>query len=315
MRIAAASEPASASVRAKAISDSPGREVGEPARLLLGRARQEQRQRAELLDGEDQAGRGADAAELLDGQADREQVAAEAAVLDPGTAAPGCPARRAARRTSPGNSPLRSMSAARGAMRSSASARTASRRSALLVAQSDRHGGPSPDHRAHRTPAEAAIDLVRRSGDWRARPGDGTLFRTRPGGCGPAPGGQALMDQGTAIVLITITALIGIAATLAIRQAAGPRGSTGVPNRRSRCRPRASTCRQCGRGNLVTDDACLNCGTLPPRPRRVRLGLDDRQAPSGPEAIGRERWPPAPPRRPGRPPRPPDRHRPGRRAS
>jgi two-component system, NarL family, response regulator LiaR len=41
----------------------------------------EQRQRAELLDGEDQAAAGADAAELLDGEQDRQHLAAQATVF------------------------------------------------------------------------------------------------------------------------------------------------------------------------------------------------------------------------------------------
>ena len=60
----------------------PRGQVGEPARLLLGRARQQERQRAERLDGDDQPARGAGAADLLDGQADGEEVDAEAAMLD-----------------------------------------------------------------------------------------------------------------------------------------------------------------------------------------------------------------------------------------
>ena len=59
-----------------------GRELREPACLLLRRPGEEQRQRRELLDREDQAGRGARAAELLDREADGQQVTAEAAVLD-----------------------------------------------------------------------------------------------------------------------------------------------------------------------------------------------------------------------------------------
>ena len=59
----------------------PARQLREPAGLLLRRAGEQQRQRAELLDGQDQPGRGAGAAELLDGEADRQQLAAEAAVF------------------------------------------------------------------------------------------------------------------------------------------------------------------------------------------------------------------------------------------
>ena len=57
-------------------------EAREPARLLVRGAREQDRQRAELLDGEDQPGRGARAAQLLDREADVQQLPAEAAVLD-----------------------------------------------------------------------------------------------------------------------------------------------------------------------------------------------------------------------------------------
>ena len=63
------------------MSVSPGGEVREPAVLLLVGAGEEERQRAELLDREDQAARRAGAADLLDREADGQQVAAEAAVL------------------------------------------------------------------------------------------------------------------------------------------------------------------------------------------------------------------------------------------
>ena len=59
----------------------PGRQSRDPARLLLGAASQQQGQRAELLDGEDEPGRGAGATELFDRQAQAEQLATEPPVL------------------------------------------------------------------------------------------------------------------------------------------------------------------------------------------------------------------------------------------
>ena len=56
-------------------------EVREPAVLLLGRPGDLDRDRAQRLDGEDQARRGAVAAQLLDREAQRQQVGAQAAVL------------------------------------------------------------------------------------------------------------------------------------------------------------------------------------------------------------------------------------------
>jgi hypothetical protein len=56
-------------------------EVGHPAGELLGRPAKPERQRAEVLDGEDEAARDTGARDLLDGQADRQEVAADAAVL------------------------------------------------------------------------------------------------------------------------------------------------------------------------------------------------------------------------------------------
>ena len=57
-------------------------QFGEPARLLLGGAGQRERQRPECLQRDDEPARGAGPADLFDGQADREQLASEAAVLD-----------------------------------------------------------------------------------------------------------------------------------------------------------------------------------------------------------------------------------------
>ena len=57
------------------------RQLREPAGLLLVGAREGDRQRAQLLDREDQAGRGARPAELFDREADAQQLPAEAAVL------------------------------------------------------------------------------------------------------------------------------------------------------------------------------------------------------------------------------------------
>ena len=55
--------------------------IGEPAGLLLVGADRDQRQRSELVDGQDQPGRRAGPAELFDRETDRQQLATEAAVL------------------------------------------------------------------------------------------------------------------------------------------------------------------------------------------------------------------------------------------
>ena len=82
VRTLAASDPAPASVSAKAASILPLRQIRHPALLLLVRAAVEQRQRAQLLDGRDQAARGAHPAELLDDEQSVEIMsAAQAAVL------------------------------------------------------------------------------------------------------------------------------------------------------------------------------------------------------------------------------------------
>jgi len=56
-----------------------GGEVRDPTRLLLLGAGQEDRQGSQALDGEDEAGGRAGAADLLDGEAGRQEVAPEAA--------------------------------------------------------------------------------------------------------------------------------------------------------------------------------------------------------------------------------------------
>src|SRR5207247_4064481 len=55
-------------------------EVREPSLLLLVAAGEEEREAGELLDGDDQAAGRADAADLLDGEADGQEVAADASV-------------------------------------------------------------------------------------------------------------------------------------------------------------------------------------------------------------------------------------------
>src|SRR5215212_2007328 len=57
------------------------RKIRKPAVLLLPRAGEQERQAGKLLHGEDQPARRADAADLLDRETDREEVAAEPAVL------------------------------------------------------------------------------------------------------------------------------------------------------------------------------------------------------------------------------------------
>ena len=64
------------------MSCSPLASFGNQRACCSSRAGEGDRQRAELLDGQDQAGRGARPAELLDGEADAQQLPAEAAVLD-----------------------------------------------------------------------------------------------------------------------------------------------------------------------------------------------------------------------------------------
>ena len=58
---------------------SPGRERRQPPGLLLRGAGHQQRQRGQLVDREDQAGRRARPAELLDREADREEVRVQTA--------------------------------------------------------------------------------------------------------------------------------------------------------------------------------------------------------------------------------------------
>jgi hypothetical protein len=67
---------------AEADEDLAGGEIRHPPSQLLRRAAEPKRQRAEVLDGEDQAARGAGPGDLFDGKADREEVASDAAVLD-----------------------------------------------------------------------------------------------------------------------------------------------------------------------------------------------------------------------------------------
>ena len=82
VRMAAASEPASASVRAKAMSVRPAARSGNQRSLLLIRTGQQERQRTERLHREDESRRRADAADRLDRQADRQEVATDPAVFD-----------------------------------------------------------------------------------------------------------------------------------------------------------------------------------------------------------------------------------------
>ena len=99
---------------------------GRKRRLLLVGARELDRERAELLDREDQAARRADLRDLLDRDERQQRARADAAVLlvehDP-----KMPFSRKSSTTSHGNSADRSISAARGAIRSRASVRTSSR--------------------------------------------------------------------------------------------------------------------------------------------------------------------------------------------
>ena len=58
-----------------------GGEVRQPAGFLLVGTGEQDRQRAKLLHGEDQAARGADPADLLDREADRQELTTDAAEL------------------------------------------------------------------------------------------------------------------------------------------------------------------------------------------------------------------------------------------
>ncbi len=78
------------------------------------------------------------------------------------------------------------------------------------------------------------------------------------------------MDQGMAIVLITIAALLGIAATVAIVGRRDREAQEGAESPLGVSSEGMTTCRHCGRGNLVTDDACLYCGT--PLPHHEEVG-------------------------------------------
>jgi hypothetical protein len=78
------------------------------------------------------------------------------------------------------------------------------------------------------------------------------------------------MDQGTAIVLITIAALIGIAATVAIVGRRDREAQEGAESPLAVSSEGMTGCRHCGRANLVTDDVCLYCGT--PLPHHEEVG-------------------------------------------
>ena len=75
------------------------------------------------------------------------------------------------------------------------------------------------------------------------------------------------MDSGTAIVLITAIALIGIAATVAILASRDRASKDEAESPFAASSEGMTACRLCGRANLVTDDACLYCGTPLPRHR------------------------------------------------
>ena len=152
-------------------------ELREPAGLLLGRAGDADRQRAELLDGEDQPGRRAGAAQLLDREADAEQVAAEAAVLLGERQRQDVLLREAARRRSSGNSAVRSISAAAGRR-----ARRRARGRRRGAAAAPRSGGmarwwgsrwsPAASYRALHRVVGSPLDAIR-CGHANRRPGAG----------------------------------------------------------------------------------------------------------------------------------------------
>ena len=81
VRIAAGSEPASGSDSAKAGDHSPLAHFGRKRCFLLARAEQLDRQGAELLDHQDQGGRGAGLGDLLDPDLQHQRAGAGAAVL------------------------------------------------------------------------------------------------------------------------------------------------------------------------------------------------------------------------------------------
>ena len=74
VRVAATSEPASASVSANAISCRPAARSGSQRSCCSSDAGEDDRQRSELLHGQDQAARGAGATDLLDGEAQRQEL-------------------------------------------------------------------------------------------------------------------------------------------------------------------------------------------------------------------------------------------------
>jgi len=78
------------------------------------------------------------------------------------------------------------------------------------------------------------------------------------------------MDQGMAIVLITIAALLGITATVAIVGRRDREVEEGAESPFAVSSEGMTACRHCGRGNLVTDDVCLYCGT--PLPNHEEFG-------------------------------------------
>ena len=96
VRIAAASEPASASVSANAMRCSPDASPGNQRACCSCVPASRSGSDAQLLDGEDQAGRGAGAAQLLDREADATAGRRRARRARPGTAARGCPGPRGA---------------------------------------------------------------------------------------------------------------------------------------------------------------------------------------------------------------------------
>ena len=94
VRIAAGSEPASGSESAKAGRPLAGRAFRQEALFQLVGAEELDRQRAELLDHQDQGARGARLGDLLDPDLQHQRAGPGAAVLPRRRAARGCPARR-----------------------------------------------------------------------------------------------------------------------------------------------------------------------------------------------------------------------------
>ncbi len=221
----------------------------------------------ELLDGEDQPGRGAGAAELLDRQADAQQLAAEAAVLD----------RERQREDVLGGEQLREVLRELagpvdlgGARRDPlvgedadrvAEDRAAPRSGGTLATRSARMTR-SPGHRSRVWHSVRACTGARPTRWLAGPPLRATLSVTNPArGAGTSHAEERHVDPTTGLLLVIIAA----------SSASSARSGSCVKQRRAeealgRESPFAvategmKRCPSCGTGNLVTDATCSNCG-------------------------------------------------------